>query len=150
MLHRRDRGSQITCLLNSSTEALHKIPKSHQPQLLDCSSPTYKEHRWWDSDSLQTTLLTRSDLNNPRTAVPGIPDFLASFGSADTSSNGTCAFLRMKPVIDCIAPPFYSWLIPPSATISVPSKNEESELARNKTVFAISSGNPKRFIGTLT
>src|SRR5260370_1337707 len=38
--------------------------------------------------------------------------------------------------------------MPPSATISVPSRNEESELARKSAVLAISSGRPKRFIGT--
>ena len=31
--------------------------------------------RWWDSDSLQPSLIGRSDLNNLRTAVRGIPDF---------------------------------------------------------------------------
>src|SRR5436853_2583706 len=40
-----------------------------------------------------------------------------------------------------------SWLMPPSATISVPSRNEESELARKSAVLAISSGRPNRFIG---
>jgi hypothetical protein len=42
----------------------------------------------------------------------------------------------------------HSWLMPPSATISLPSRKEESELARNSAVFAISSGVPKRFMGT--
>src|SRR5258706_3697635 len=40
----------------------------------------------------------------------------------------------------------HSWLMPPSATISEPSRNDESELARNSAVFAISSGRPKRLI----
>ena len=31
--------------------------------------------RWWDSDNLQPDPFSRSDLNNPRTAVRGILDF---------------------------------------------------------------------------
>ena len=39
--------------------------------------------RWWDSDTLQSSLLSRSDLNNPRTAVRGITDFLCEDDETD-------------------------------------------------------------------
>src|SRR5207247_7478322 len=42
----------------------------------------------------------------------------------------------------------YSWLIPPSATSSAPTKNVDSSEARNTAAWAISCGSAKRLMGT--
>jgi len=59
-------------LLKHSSKAADSVVATNRKAALEQSTNC----RWWDSDALQSSLLSRSDLNNPRTAVGGITDFL--------------------------------------------------------------------------